>query len=202
MIRGIRCLSVGAAMAMLVACGNRPEQYVLPSQVMDFGVLYKDNCAGCHGQNGRHGAARPLNDPLYLALAGKEKLRNVIANGVPRTSMPAFAIKAGGTLTDQQVAILADQIEARWSQPGEFAGVDLPPYSAEPRRPGARQGSVRGVLLAVPRRWRNARIKGRAGCKSGLSRTGQRPVPPDNGNRRTRRSRHPETGGRIFQATR
>ncbi len=131
MIRGIWCLSVGAAVVMLVACGNRPEQYALPDQVMDFGILYKDNCAGCHGQNGRHGAARPLNDPLYLALAGKGKLRNVIAKGVPRTSMPAFAINAGGTLTDQQVAILADQIEARWSQPREFAGVALPPYSAD-----------------------------------------------------------------------
>jgi cytochrome c oxidase cbb3-type subunit III len=119
-------LSIG-----LLACGHRTEQYILPDQVVDFTALYGSNCAGCHGRDGKLGAARPLNDPLYLALIDKEKLRNVIANGVPRTAMPAFTKSAGGTLTDQQIAILADQIEARWSRSTEFAGVALPPYSAD-----------------------------------------------------------------------
>jgi mono/diheme cytochrome c family protein len=132
-------LSIG-----LIGCGHRNEQYVLPDQVADFAALYESNCAGCHGQNGHFGAARPLNDPLYLALISREKLRNVIASGVPRTAMPAFAKNAGGTLTDQQIAILADQIETRWSRPSEFAGVALPPYSAGP---GERGHGV-GVFLA------------------------------------------------------
>src|ERR1700722_17652971 len=107
-------------MTMLAACGNRPEQYMLPDQVMTFGALYKDNCAGCHGQKGRYGAARPLNDGLYLALIGKERLRHVIAAGVPGTTMPPFAQHQGGTLTDQQITVLADEMEKRWALPRQF----------------------------------------------------------------------------------
>jgi cytochrome c oxidase cbb3-type subunit III len=130
-MKGQRVWLLGGLSIGLLACGHRSEQYVLPDRVADFATLYGSNCAGCHGRDGKFGAARPLNDPLYLAFIDKEKLRNVIANGVPRTAMPAFEKKAGGTLTDQQVAILADQIEARWSRPTEFAGVALPPYSAD-----------------------------------------------------------------------
>jgi cytochrome c oxidase cbb3-type subunit 3 len=119
----------------LVGCASRTEQYILPDQITDFSTLYESNCAGCHGRDGRSGAARPLNDPLLLALIGKEKLRDVIAKGVPGTAMPPFALNAGGILTDQQVTILADQLEARWSRPRDFVGVALPPYSAEPGDP-------------------------------------------------------------------
>jgi cytochrome c oxidase cbb3-type subunit III len=122
-------LPVGFGMVLL-GCGHPTEQFVLPDQVMDFSALYQSNCAGCHGPDGRSGAARPLNDPLYLALIGKDKLRDVIAKGVPRTAMPAFAQNAGGTLTDQQLTILADQIDARWSRPRDFVGLTMPPYSA------------------------------------------------------------------------
>jgi mono/diheme cytochrome c family protein len=62
---------------------------------------------------------------------GERTLRDVIANGVPMTGMPAFAKNAGGDLTDQQVAILADQMEAHWSRPQRFATVALPPYGAK-----------------------------------------------------------------------
>ncbi len=123
-------LPAGFAIALL-GCGDRTEQYLLPDHVTDFSALYESNCAGCHGRDGRSGPARPLNDPLYLAVIGKEKLRDVIATGVPRTAMPAFAQNAGGTLTDDQLTILADQIETRWSRPRDFAGVALPPYAAD-----------------------------------------------------------------------
>ena len=116
---------------LLLGCGDRVEKFVLPDQVMDFTALYGSNCAGCHGRDGRMGAARPLNDPLFLAVIGKQTLRDVIAKGVPRTAMPAFAQNAGGALTDQQVAILADQIEERWSRPQDFTAAALPPYSAD-----------------------------------------------------------------------
>lgn len=103
---------------------------MLPDQVVDFAVLYKANCSGCHGGDGQMGAARPLNDPLFLAVIGKQTLSDVISNGVPRTAMPAFSKSGGGDLTAQQIAILADQMEARWSHPHEFETVSLPSYSA------------------------------------------------------------------------
>jgi cytochrome c oxidase cbb3-type subunit 3 len=116
---------------VLIGCGSRTEQYILPDQVTDFTALYESNCAGCHGREGRLGAARPLNDPVFLAVIGKQTLRDVIANGVPLTAMPAFALNAGGTLTEHQITVVADQIEARWSRPKDFDGVSLPPYSAD-----------------------------------------------------------------------
>ena len=116
---------------LLLGCGSRGEQYVVPDQVTAFTALYKNNCEGCHGGDGRLGAARPLNDPVFLAVIGKQTLRNIIANGVPRTAMPAFAKNAGGDLTDKQIEILADQIEARWSLAQEFGAMALPPYGAE-----------------------------------------------------------------------
>src|SRR6202030_2047717 len=116
---------------LLLGCSNRPEQFILPDQVSDFAALYESNCAGCHGRDGHFGAARPLKDPLFLALIGKEKLRDVIAKGVAGTAMPAFAQNAGGGLTEQQITILAEQIEEHWSRAQEFAAIALPPYSTD-----------------------------------------------------------------------
>jgi cytochrome c oxidase cbb3-type subunit 3/ubiquinol-cytochrome c reductase cytochrome c subunit len=124
------CLLLTPAI-FLPGCGSHVEQYTLPDQVTSFTALYGNNCAGCHGRDGRLGAARPLNDPAFLALIGKQKLREVIAGGVPKTAMPAFAKEAGGDLTEQQITILADQIDQRWSRPREFTTVALQPYSAE-----------------------------------------------------------------------
>ena len=123
------CLLLTPAI-LLLGCGGHVEQYTLPDQVTNFTALFEGNCAGCHGHDGRMGAARPLNDPVFLAVIGKQ-LRQIISNGVPKTAMPAFANTAGGSLTDQQITILADQIDQRWSRPGDFAAVALPPYSAD-----------------------------------------------------------------------
>ena len=124
--------SVVVTVCLLAGCGHRIEQYTLPDQVTDFAILYRENCAGCHGKDGRNGAARPLNDPLYLALIGRNRMREVIGKGVPHTGMPPFAQDAGGTLTAQQIDILAGEMETRWARPQDYIGVALPPYSAEP----------------------------------------------------------------------
>jgi mono/diheme cytochrome c family protein len=101
------------------------------AEIVDFNQLYTSNCSGCHGADGRLGAARPLNDPLYLALVDAETLRQVIAQGVPRTSMPAFARQQGGDLTDQQIQAIVDGIRSRWARSEQFAGVTLPAYRTE-----------------------------------------------------------------------
>ena len=101
-----------------------------PDQQLDFQVLYKQNCAGCHGDNGRYGAAIPLNNPAYLAVAGVQNLRNVVAKGLPGTLMPAFAQSSGGTLNDAQVDALVQGIVRTWGRPSEFSAIALPPYAA------------------------------------------------------------------------
>jgi cytochrome c oxidase cbb3-type subunit 3 len=107
------------------------DRWVAPSEVADFDQLYGQNCAGCHGSAGLKGAARPLNDPLYLSLISPDNLRQVIRQGTPGTSMPAFGQKFGGQLTDAQVDLLAEQMRSRWGSTEEFKAVQLPPYSQQ-----------------------------------------------------------------------
>lgn len=78
--------------------------------------LYATNCSGCHGKDGRVGPAPPLNDPLFLALVPDAELRKVIRDGRPGTPMPGFARSKGGTLSDEQVELLATQLKKRWGR--------------------------------------------------------------------------------------
>src|ERR1700746_1402322 len=70
-----------------------------PESVLNFSTLYKANCAACHGEHGREGAAISLATPVYLAVAGEDTLRQIVGNGVPGKLMPPFARSAGGMLT-------------------------------------------------------------------------------------------------------
>jgi cytochrome c oxidase cbb3-type subunit III len=96
---------------------------------MGFTELYGQFCTGCHGTDGRLGAARPLNDPIYLALVPMERLRLIIAQGVRGTAMPGFAQAAGGPLTEAQVDALIHELLKRWSHPLPPPDVSLPPYT-------------------------------------------------------------------------
>jgi len=101
-----------------------------PDSVLDSKVLYSQNCAGCHGANGTHGAAPPLGDPVYLALVSDDTLRSVASKGRNGTAMSAFAQKEGGMLTEAQVDSIVRGIRQRWSNPSAVAGVTLPAYAA------------------------------------------------------------------------
>lgn len=109
--------------------GPEPEVQ-RPDQVLAFSTLYRQNCAACHGVNGKDGAALPLANPVYLAIAGDDRLREIIANGVPNTLMPPFAKSAGGMLTDQQVGVLSQGIMSSWGQPNLLASQNPPPYAS------------------------------------------------------------------------
>jgi mono/diheme cytochrome c family protein len=106
-------------------------EVLAPTEILDFGTLYAQNCAGCHGADGRGGAAIALANPVYLAIADDVVIRKVIANGVNGTSMPAFAQSAGGMLTDVQIDLITKEIRSRWSRPGILDGVELPSYGSK-----------------------------------------------------------------------
>jgi cytochrome c oxidase cbb3-type subunit 3 len=127
----IAVIATGAGCPPLPGKPSEKDRWAPPSQVTDFRRLYAQNCAGCHGADGRLGAARPLNDPLYLAFAGADVLRRVTANGVQGTAMPGFAQSAGGNLTDRQIASLVEGISAQWGRPEDFKDVTLPSYRPE-----------------------------------------------------------------------
>jgi len=78
---------------------------------MDFGVLYRQNCSGCHGSDGKLGPAPPLNDPLFRAIVPEEEVDGIITKGRKKTLMPAFAKENGGTLTAAQIQVLVKEIK-------------------------------------------------------------------------------------------
>jgi len=132
-----------AVVALLVcaACSRFPGIHraelavVPPSEVVDFNVLYGQNCAGCHGVAGKGGAAIALANPVFLAIANDSVIRRIASNGVPGTPMPAFAQSAGGMLTEKQIDALVSGIGRG----------RIPTLSAiKPRRP------IRRRLLEIP----------------------------------------------------
>jgi cytochrome c oxidase cbb3-type subunit 3 len=89
-----------------------PAERPVPSdQVMDFGVLYSQNCSGCHGSDGKLGPAPPLNDPLFRAIVPEEEVHGIISSGRKKTLMPAFAKENGGVLTAAQIQVLVKEIK-------------------------------------------------------------------------------------------
>jgi mono/diheme cytochrome c family protein len=111
---------------------GRPTQADLPlrpSAVTDFATLYNENCAACHGTDGKSGASLGLNNPIYLGIIDDTSMRNVIVNGVADTAMPPFAESAGGDLTDHQIDLIVVGIRKNWAgAPDAAAGA--PSYSS------------------------------------------------------------------------
>jgi len=100
-----------------------------PDTIVDFDVLYRANCAGCHGLRGVDGPATALANPIYLAIADDRVLRQATASGIPDTPMPAFARRFGGMLTDRQIDAIVTGMRARWASPVTAVGIDLPPHT-------------------------------------------------------------------------
>jgi mono/diheme cytochrome c family protein len=126
-----------ASLAVLLAGGcdslpGRPtaaELPIRPSAVSDFAQLYGENCAGCHGADGKFGPALSLNNPVYLSIVGDASMRTAIASGIRGTAMPPFAQSAGGQLTDEQIDELIAGIRKNWSRASTVA-TGAPPYAS------------------------------------------------------------------------
>jgi mono/diheme cytochrome c family protein len=116
-----------------LACNAAPgrpgdgSRVLPPDELTDFATLYRQNCAGCHGVDGRGGPSIQLGDPLYLAIVDDTALRQTTSEGVPGTLMPAFLTTAGGILTARQIESIVRGI--RWWAT-EFAHVELPQHAA------------------------------------------------------------------------
>ena len=122
------------SLALLAAgCGRMPvypmAKYVPPDQVVDFHTLYNTNCQACHGPSGENGPAIDLANPEYQALVDDATLRNIVANGMPGTEMPAWAQSAGGMLTDAQVDAIVAGMRKEWQKPNPFQGATPPPFA-------------------------------------------------------------------------
>ncbi|HEX8895060.1 MAG TPA: cytochrome c [Terriglobales bacterium] len=132
----------------LAACTHLPgkpapgPEVPRPDSVLDPIVLFHQNCSGCHGADGKNGAAMMLSDPVYLAIVDDDTLRSTISKGRPGTAMSAFAQKEGGMLTDDQINAIIHGIRERWSKPNALGGDVAPPYAAKAAGDAARGQSV------------------------------------------------------------
>ncbi|MCX8061457.1 MAG: c-type cytochrome [Anaerolineales bacterium] len=65
-------------------------------------TLYDQNCAVCHGANleGRVGATLAKNWP---SIRPDQSIRNVIANGIQGSAMPAWSKAKGGPLSEREI---------------------------------------------------------------------------------------------------
>ena len=119
---------------LCVGCKNvpgKPEaEAKRPEQVLQFPVLYQENCAACHGESGKEGAAISLANPVYLAFAGVDTIQKATANGVAETLMPGFAQSHGGMLTDQQIAVIAQGMVTAWGNTNALGGQTAPAYAS------------------------------------------------------------------------
>jgi mono/diheme cytochrome c family protein len=146
-------LAAATVALALVGCSRIPgrpgpgPEVVRPNEVLDFPALYKANCAACHGENGRNGAAISLANPVYLAVAGEENLHEITAKGVHGKLMPPYAKSAGGMLTDQQINVLAHGL-MQWSRPDVFVGLSMPPYRAALQGDAGRGQQAYGTFCA------------------------------------------------------
>ncbi len=148
-MNAFRHVCVCAALAAFLASGcgaphgqpNKGSEVLAPNEVLEFGTLYAENCAACHGADGGGGAAIALANPVYLAIVDDAAIRKVIANGVRGTAMPAFAESAGGMLTEAQIDVITKQISSRWSKQGVLDTLSAPSYA--PKSAGdAQRGEV------------------------------------------------------------
>jgi cytochrome c oxidase cbb3-type subunit III len=137
-------LLVVACLFVTTACRESPVDWPVtrPNKIADFTFLYARNCAGCHGTDGKGGAAVGLADPVYLAIADDTTIVRATADGVQGTSMPAFAQQSGGMLTDDQIRVITRGIRA-WAKPDAVR--DAPPYSAQTPGDPARGAAVYDV---------------------------------------------------------
>jgi mono/diheme cytochrome c family protein len=151
-------LLCSAAACDLPGKPNPDDKYVPPQKEMRFDVLYQQNCAGCHGTEGKYGPAPPLNDPLFLALVPHTQLKQAVTAGreLPAPSdlrgerpdrlMPAFATSHGGSLSVEQIRVLTEGIEEHWRGKAE-APEGAPPYLDTDTNPESAGNKDRGLKV-------------------------------------------------------
>lgn len=158
---------IAAAGFAAAGCSHLPgkpgfrAETMRPDQALGFAILYKTNCAGCHGDKGLNGPALPLDNPVYLAWAGRDRIIAIVSNGTPNGAMPPFGANAGGFLTGEQIRSIVDGMAEHWGRSDALAGPPPPTY------PATSQGDTTAGLAAFATYC--ARCHGSSGTGSGTS---------------------------------
>jgi len=86
LVDGILKSSKGQATAE----SNRPPYAAPPGDAQRGAVVYAQDCAQCHGNEGTGGKAGSVVDAAYLSLVSDQYLRSVIIAGRPELGMPGY----------------------------------------------------------------------------------------------------------------
>jgi mono/diheme cytochrome c family protein len=89
------------------------------------GVLYRANCASCHGEVGEGAIAPALNSKSLLADVSDDQLFGLTRTGVPGTGMPAWSQDFGGPMTDEHIRELVAFIRS-WEPGSEEIAPSVP----------------------------------------------------------------------------
>jgi mono/diheme cytochrome c family protein len=103
--------------------GREEAREVHLASLADQGaVLYQTNCASCHGADGLGGAGPALNAKQFLADASDEQIRQLIAVGVPGSTMGAYSLDFGGALTLEQIDAVTVFLRSLEETAADFPG--------------------------------------------------------------------------------
>ena len=90
--------------------------------------LFRGNCAQCHANDGGGNVGPNLTDEHYVNVSRPEDIYDIIANGIPGTSMPAW----GNRLREPQMILLAAYVASLRgttpAAPKEAEGSVIPPW--------------------------------------------------------------------------
>jgi cytochrome c oxidase cbb3-type subunit III len=117
-------------LGVLLAWMQSPGHAQSPQQLEEGALLYRENCAVCHGPNGegRVGATLAKDWPSIRPSA---TIRAIIERGIPGSVMPAWGEQHGGPLSSSQVDSLVAFILS-WQTGGAWDESIYPTQTARP----------------------------------------------------------------------
>lgn len=103
-------------------------------------VLFIQNCAMCHGDQGQGLRGANLNKS-FASINPQQFVRATVAEGIANTAMPAWGQGSGGPLSNQQIDDISSYILTLAPKPSEPA--------AQPTPAPTQQGGVSSALLVL-----------------------------------------------------
>lgn len=96
----VACVGVGIASAGISQTIVKSQGTSVPAA--DQGKqLLASNCASCHGMDGKGSERAPnITDSPYMRQLSDAQIKDIIANGIPGTGMPAFHSLADSSISD------------------------------------------------------------------------------------------------------
>lgn len=125
--------SAGLAALLMALLGVGAAQAHEIGDPDNGGRLFVENCAVCHGVDGRGRVGANLTD--FPGIAIDAALVDAIRSGIPGTRMPAWGVENGGPLSENDIEDLTAYILI--SLGGTEPLAPLPTYQPEPVEPVA-----------------------------------------------------------------